>query len=265
MIAARDDPGRTLALVPTALVTGATSGLGAAFARRLAAEGYDLVLVARDEHRLGAVAAELRATFGRVVEVLPADLTDADDCGRVEARLADATAPVDVLVNNAGRGTRGSFASADVDAEQQLLDLLVRAPMRLTHAAVAAMVPRRRGAVVNVSSVAGWLPGGTYSAAKSWVTVFSESVAAQLAGTGVYVMALAPGFVRTEFHQRMDVDRAALAPGWAWLDPDAVVDRALRDLRAGRVVSVPSLRYQTVVALLRHLPPAALRQLARRR
>jgi short-subunit dehydrogenase len=250
--------------MPTALVTGASAGIGAAFARRLAAEGHDLVLVARDQRRLESLAGEIRAAYGRTVEVLPADLADEPQCAVVERRLAEGRPRVDVLVNNAGFGLRQPFLGTDVADEQRLLDVLVRAPMRLTHAALPGMVARRRGAVVNVGSVAAWVPRGTYSAAKAYLLVMTQSLGPQVAASGVRMVLLAPGFVRTEMHERLGIRRDRLAPSWAWLDADDVVDAALRDLRTGVVVSVPSRRYRVVAAVARHLPLRLSARLAAR-
>ncbi len=235
----------------TALVTGPTAGIGLAFVRALAARGHDVVLVSRDEARLEAVAAELRGAYGVGAEVLPADL--AADTEAVEKRLRAVERPVDLLVNNAGLALRSGFLTNDVADEEYLLDVLVRAVLRLTHAALPGMVERGRGAVVNVSSVAGWVPRGTYSAAKAWVTAFSVGLTPQLRGTGVQVMALAPGFVRTEFHDRAQQDMSSL-PSWMWLDADAVVAAGLRDLRQGKVVSVPGTVYKAAAAVLPRLP-----------
>ena len=245
----------------TALVTGATSGIGAAFADRLAARGWDLVLVARSVDRLDQKAADLEHRYGGAVQVLAADLSDREACARVESRLSDASAPVHLLVNDAGFGTNTRFVAGDVDAEERQLDVLCRAVLRLTHAAVAGprgMVARGSGAVVNVSSVAGWVPGGTYAAAKAWVTSFSEGLAAELAGTGVTVLAVCPGFTHTEFHQRGGMDVSAIPP-WLWLTVDQVVDGALRDLRHRRTVSVPTARYKVLATLARHAPRPLVR------
>lgn len=245
----------------TALVTGATSGIGAAFAERLAATGWDLVLVARSVDRLDQKAADLVHRYGGNVQVLAADLSDRQDCERVESRLSDASAPVHLLVNDAGFGTNTTFLAGDVDAEERQLDVLCRVVLRLTHAAVTGpcgMVARGSGGVVNVSSVAGWVPGGTYAAAKSWVTSFSEGLAAELAGTGVSVMAVCPGFTHTEFHQRGGMDVSAI-PEWLWLSADQVVAGALHDLRHRRSVSVPTARYKVLATLARHAPHPLVR------
>ncbi len=188
---------------PVALVTGASAGIGRAFAVALAARGYDLVLVARDGERLSALAEQLQADHGAAGEVLVADLTDPEATARVAERVRDGARPVELLVNNAGFSTPKSFAASELAEQQAQLDVLVRAVLVLSHAAVPMMVARGHGAIITVSSVAGFIHGGTYSAAKAWATTFSLSLATELEGTGVRVLALCPGFVRTEFHQRM--------------------------------------------------------------
>lgn len=242
-----------------ALVTGATAGIGLEFARQLAARDHDLVLVARNAERLEEVAAELRATYGVTAEVLRADLVDREQLALVEARLADPNSPVDLLVNNAGFGLKGRFLDNTVEQEQAHLDVLVVAVMRLCHAALGQMVGRGSGQVVNVSSVAGFLPRGTYSAAKAYVTRFSEWAHHEYAPQGVQVMALCPGFVRTEFHERMDVGRDS-APGFLWMDAPDLVAAALADLEAGKAVSVPGLRYKAIVTGARYVPSGLLQR-----
>ena len=244
---------------PIALITGPTAGVGLGFARALATRGHDLVLVSRDEARLGEIAAELRAATGADVEVLPADLAVPADCARVEQRLADAGRPVSVLVNNAGFGLRSGFLRSTVDDEQRLIDVMVSAVMRLTHAALPGMVERRRGVVINVSSVASWLTGGTYSAAKAWVTVFSESLNVELAGTGVRVSACCPGFMHTEFHDRAGISTSTV-PEWMWIEVDDVVRTALADAAANRPISVAGLQYKALATVLRHAPRSVVRR-----
>jgi uncharacterized protein len=251
-----------LAASRTALITGASSGFGAAFARRLAAEGYDLVLVARDERRLADLAANLSTRHGVTATPVPADLSTDDGCAAVEKYLAD---PVEMLVNSAGVSLNQSFAKSTVEAETRLLRLNVHAVMRLTLAALPGMIERGRGDVINVSSVAGFaavMPGSTYSASKAWVTNFSESVAHSVRRHGVRVMALCPGYTHTEFHDRAGIDMSK-TPEWLWLQVDQVIVDALRDLRRGKVVSVPDWKYKVAVFGMRHLPRVLLQAVAR--
>ncbi len=246
----------------TALVTGASSGIGAAFARALAARGYDLVLVARDEARLASVAAELAGGHGHAVAVLAADLSTSDGCATVAARVS---AGVDLLVNNAGMSLNRSFLRSTVEDEERLLALNIHAVLRLTHAALPGMVERGRVGVVNVSSVSSFaavMPGSTYPASKAWVTSFSEAMALAVRGYGVRVMALCPGYTRTEFHGRAGIDMAK-TPGWLWLSADQVVRGALRDLDHGRLVSVPDWRYKVAAFGMRHAPRGLFHRVAR--
>ncbi|MCB5181911.1 SDR family NAD(P)-dependent oxidoreductase [Streptomyces antimicrobicus] len=237
----------------TVLITGASAGLGAAFARGFAAKGCDLVLVARDEDRLIRAADALGRAFGVRAEVLAADLLDPAGLDTVARRLADPARPVDVLVNNAGFGLPAPFPYNAVEDEERMLDLLVKVPLRLTHAVVPGLRERRRGAVLNVSSVAGLLPTGTYGAAKAWVTAFSESLRVDLAPYGVRVLAVVPGFTRTEFQERAGMDVSALRAS-VWLQPEAVVAQALKDLARRRPVSITGWRYKAYATAVRHLP-----------
>ena len=244
----------------TALITGATAGIGAAFARQLAVRGYDLVLVARDRERLEALAADLRGRHAVDAQALAADLSGDDGVERVAARIAD-SAGLALLVNNAGFGTAGALATAPVDVQERMLRLHVLAPMRLTRAALPGLLARGRGAVVNVSSVASFLYGAgsvNYCATKAYLTTFSEGLGAELAGTGVQVQALCPGFTRTDFHQRIG-PAAGDHPDWMWLTADAVVRASLAQLdRRGPVICVPGLLYKTLVAVVRLLPRRAI-------
>jgi uncharacterized protein len=245
----------------TALVTGGNTGLGAAFARRLAADGHDLVLVARDKERLEQTAAELHAAHGVQVETLPADLAVAGERAVVEERLADGSAPVDVLVNNAALIVQELFDEAPVAALQEELDVNVAAVLRLTRAALPGMIARGRGTVINVSSFAGYLApaGWSYAAGKGWVLSFTDTVAASLEGTGVRVIAVAPGSVKTGYHERAGLPTVGSA---RWLTPEAVVDRCFADLARGRALSVPGTPHRVVVGAL-ELPRRTLRRISR--
>jgi short-subunit dehydrogenase len=245
-----------------ALVTGASSGIGAAMARRLAADGVDLVVVARDKARLDDLAAELPTE----VEVLPADLADPAQLRTIEARLADAAAPVDLAVNNAGFGTYGDFASLDVDGEEAEIAVNVVAVVRLTHAALGAMLPRRRGAVLNVSSVAGLqaTPGNaTYGASKAFVALFGEAVHEELAGTGVTLTTILPGFTRTEFQERAGIGGRNI-PGPAWMSAEAVAAEALAAARAGRAWLVPGNLNKVMAGAATPVPRRLRRRIAAR-
>lgn len=237
----------------TALITGPTAGIGRSFADQLAARGHDLVLVARDGNRLVELAEQLRARHGVEVEVLAADLADRASLAQVEARVADPSRPVSLLVNNAGFGHKLAFTENTVEDEQEMLDVLVTAVMRLSHAAIGPMLERGEGAIVNVSSVAAFLPRGTYSAAKAYVVSFSEWLDLTYRDRGVRGMALCPGFVRTEFHDRMGVGTDS-APRWMWLDSDRLVSDALADLEKGRSISIPSKRYKVLSTIARYTP-----------
>lgn len=245
----------------TALVTGGTSGIGASFAKELARRGHDLVLVARDETRLAATARDLEQTYGVGVETLRADLADRSQVQRVADRLTDQGRPVDLLVNNAGFGASARLLAEDLSEHERGLDVMCRAVLVLGGAAARAMRERGRGAVVNVSSVAGFATMGAYSAAKAWTTVYTESLAVELAGTGVTATALCPGFVRTEFHDRAGIHMSKL-PAAGWIDVDTVVRECLDDVARGRVLSIPTRRFQVLTVLARHAPRALVRRVS---
>ncbi|MFG2678452.1 SDR family NAD(P)-dependent oxidoreductase [Streptomyces sp. NPDC048392] len=241
----------------TALITGSTAGLGAAFARRLAADGHDLVLVARDTERLREQATELHDRHGIEAEVLTADLSTDAGIDAVAARLGARRNPVDLLVNNAGFGSKGRFLEVPMADELTMLKVHCEAVLRLTSAGVEAMRERGRGGVVNVASVAAFVPRGTYGASKAWVVQFTQGVARDLAGSGVRLMALAPGFVRTEFHERAGMGTDSI-PNWMWLDADNVVAAALADLSRGKSLSIPDPRYKTLMGAAKLVPRGLL-------
>ncbi|KAA9111039.1 SDR family NAD(P)-dependent oxidoreductase [Microbacterium rhizomatis] len=252
-------------MVRTALITGASSGLGAEYARQLAGRGAALVLVARDRSALDALAAEIRADHHVAVEVMAADLLHERQRAKVVSRLTDTGHPIDVLVNNAGFGLPLAFESNDIADEVRHLDLHVEVPMRLTHAALGPMLARGSGRIINVASVAGFLPRSTYGACKGWLISFSRWANGRYRARGVTVTAVCPGFVHTNFHERL-----GLPPGeegvasWMWLSAPDVVSESLRDAARGKAVSIPSLRYKAIVAVSRLVPPAIVARAAAR-
>lgn len=244
---------------PIALVTGASAGIGAAFANFLAKEGHDLVITARDLVRLEEFATKLRAEYQIEVEVIKADLATNEGIKVIELRLENISRPIEVLINNAGFGINKSFVVSDRQAENDLLDVLVRAPIRFMHAVLPAMRERNSGTIINVSSVAGWIAGGSYSAAKSYLTVLSESLHTELKNTNVKVHALCPGFTRTEFHQRGRMKMNGL-PEFLWLDAGEVVAHAWQSSQRGKALSVPGLQYKLLTFLMRYLPRPLVRK-----
>jgi short-subunit dehydrogenase len=249
---------------PLAVVTGATAGIGREFCRQLAARGYDLIIAARNAARLEQLRRDLGGTHYIEVEVFPADLTIDTDVSLLAERLSRSP-HLTLLVNNAGFGSRGNLSDASPAVQEAMLRLHVMAPMRLSQAALPVFLNRGRGGIINVSSVASFLYSAgnvNYCATKAYLTTFSEGLAAELAGTGVRVQALCPGFTHTEFHQRMEADVRHL-PGWMWLTAADVVRTSLRSLdRGGPVVCIPGLRYKLMVLLLRFTPRTMLRRLA---
>jgi hypothetical protein len=243
-----------------ALITGATAGIGAQYARLLAKEGFDLILVARNKNRLASTAKSLNKEFGVKVEVLPADLTKPVQLEKVRKRLSDSRKPIEVLINNAGFGINKSFLVSDLSDEQGLLDVLVTAPMRLTHAVLPIMKERNSGTIVNVSSVASWIAGGSYSAAKSYLTVLTESLHTELRPTKVKISALCPGFTRTEFHERGRMKMNGL-PNFMWLSAETVVNKSWRDVNAGKVISIPGWQYLILSSISRFGPRPMVRRI----
>jgi len=248
--------------VTTAVVTGATTGIGWAYARELAAHGLDLLLVARDAERLAARAQELREAYAVAADVLAVDLADREQLRQLELVLSDPALHVSWLVNNAGFGMGVPFGESAVEDEERALDVMARAVLVLTRASLPGMVERGSGVVVNVSSIAGFLRNGTYSAVKAWVTAFTQGLVPELRGTGVRVQALCPGLTRTEFHERSGQDVTRI-PRVAWLSPEQVVRASVRDVARGRVVSVPGWQYAMIPPVARLLPLSLLLRMHR--
>jgi len=241
-----------------ALVTGATAGIGESFTRLLAAKGFNLVLVARDEARLHERAAGLKENFGAESVVIVADLATEAGCAKVEDYIR--TNEIEVLINNAGFGINKAFTMSDLAKEEEVLKVLVRTPMRLMHVVLPAMKERNSGIVINVSSVAGFIAGGAYSASKSYLTVLSESLSTELSDTNIKVSALCPGFTRTEFHQRGRMKMAGL-PNFLWLNSDVLVAKAWKDAVSGKPVSIPGWQYKTLMGVISLLPRSIVRRL----
>lgn len=245
-----------------ALVTGASSGIGEVFARKVASQGTNLVLVARRADRLEELAEQVRKEHGVEAEVLAADLSDPDGVAAVEERLRQVERPVDLLMNNAGFGTRGLFYELDVEKEEEEIRLNVLALVRLTRAVLPVMVAREHGGVVNVSSLGSFQPVpmmATYAATKAFVTSFTEALAEEVRGTGVKVVALCPGFTRTEFGDHVGAESAGV-PEFLWMDAGPVVDSALSALDHGRVIAIPGFLNQATAATTRLVPRGVLRR-----
>ena len=241
-----------------ALVTGATAGIGESFTRLLAANNYNVVLVARDLPRLHERATGLQSVYGVETVVLQADLATDAGCNLVESYIAEHE--IDVLINNAGFGINKAFTVSTLDAEQNLLDVLVRTPMRLMHVALPGMKARDKGIIINVSSVAGFIAGGTYSASKSYLTVLSESLNTELSGSKVKVSALCPGFTRTEFHQRGRMSMKGL-PTFMWLNADKLVAKAWSDALKGKAISIPGWQYKLLALIMSIAPRTMVRKI----
>jgi len=241
-----------------ALVTGATAGIGESFTRLLASEGLNIVLVARDEARLHERAQGLKDRYGADSVVIVADLATESGCAKVEEFISNNE--IEVLINNAGFGINKAFTMSDLAKEEEVLKVLVRTPMRLMHVALPAMKVRNSGVVINVSSVAGFIAGGAYSAAKSYLTVLSESLHTELSTTNIKVSSLCPGFTRTEFHQRGRMKMTGL-PEFMWLNSDVLVAKAWKDALAGKAVSIPGWQYKLLVGIISVVPRSIVRRL----
>lgn len=244
----------------TALVTGASAGLGEEFAWQLATAGHDVVLVARSADRLSELAEVIRSATGVGAEVLVADLSTEAGRDAVAVRLADADSPVSMLVNNAGFGLGEGFLHTTWEDERRVLDVMVTATLQLSHIAAQSMSARGHGAIVNISSIAAYLANSTYAAHKRWVLDFTEALAGQLKGTGVSATVVVPGLVRTEFHEAESLAHMKDGyPNAAWLTPETVVSAALAGVRRKQVVVTPSARYLAASGLLRLVPKALTR------
>lgn len=249
---------------PLAAITGASAGIGATFARTLAARGYDFILIARREDRLRELAEELNRRHDAQSEIVAADLNVAADLERVAERLK-AAAPA-MLVNNAGFGVSGQFAPSEYTGQEGMHLLHVMATLRLTHAVLRGMVARGSGAVINVASVAGFLtsPGAvSYGASKSWINNFTEGIWMELRGTGspVRVQSLCPGFTYSEFHDVAGMDRTKLAPKAWWCSAEQVVEESLAGLERDKVFVIPGFRYRLLVGMANRIPRGFRRSL----
>jgi uncharacterized protein len=241
--------------VKLAVITGPTSGIGLAYAQQLAAEGYELLLIGRNETKLASLKAELATTTK--VNYFVADLAIHDEIMKTANHLKGLD-QVEVLVNNAGFGSSLPFSENSLAEEIEQLEVLIKAVMALTHAVLPKMKNQNSGMVLNISSIAAWLPTGSYAAAKSWVTSFTEAIAAELKGTKVQVTAVAPGFTKTKFFDRSQMKDDDV-PSWLWLTPAQVAKESLADARSGRLISVPGAQYKAMSTLSRSLPRPLIR------
>ncbi len=239
-----------------ALVTGATSGIGRAFAELLAERGHDLIIVARDPQRLSQTASELTSRFSRTVETVSADLSHRDDLDRLITRIESVDKPVDVVVNNAGFGLNASLLDPDLDRQHRAMDVMAFAVLALSGAAGRAMKKRGHGTIINVASLSAWIVKGNYSAIKRWVITYSQALALELDQTGVQVCAVCPSWVKTELHERAGVKRPSL-PSWAWVEAREVAHAALRGAKRGSVVVVPTIRWAIAAKFLSVAPGIA--------
>jgi len=245
-----------------ALITGGTVGIGHAFAKALAGRGYDLVLASRDEEGLNKVAADFREQYSISVEVIRTDLSVRSDVVALAERVEDPSRPIDLLVNNAGFAVHNSLLERDFAFQERAMDVMCLAVLILSGAAARAMKARGHGAIINVTSSSAVITTGNYSAMKAWATVYTEGLSNEMRGTGVKVMALMPGWVKTEFHSRGGV-KATTLPDFVWIDADYLVERALKDLDHGKVLSVPTAKWFIAVGVGRIMPRRWTRWISR--
>jgi short-subunit dehydrogenase len=239
--------------VKKAVITGPTSGIGLAYAHELATEGFELLLIGRNESKLKALQTDLKSNS----EIFVADLSIHDDIIKT-ANFLTALDQIDILVNNAGFGSSLPFSENSLAEEIEQLEVLIKAVLALTHATLPKMIEQNSGIILNISSIAAWVPTGTYAAAKSWVTSFSEAIAAELKGTKVQVTAVAPGFTKTKFFDRSQMKDTDV-PQWLWLTPEQVVKESLKDARNGQLISVPGAQYKAMSTVTRSLPRPLVR------
>jgi short-subunit dehydrogenase len=236
-----------------AVITGPTSGIGLAYAQELAREGYELLLVGRNEIKLKQLQLDLNAKS----EIFVADLSVQAEILRVGSHL-EGLKQIDLLVNNAGFGSSLPFSQNSLAEEIEQMEILMKAVMVLTHATLPKMIKQNSGIILNISSVAAWVPTGTYAAAKSWVTAFTESISAELKGSKVQVTAVAPGFTKTKFFDRSQMKDDDV-PNWLWLTPEQVAKESLKDARSGQLISIPGAQYKAVSTVTRSLPRPLVR------
>ena len=247
-----------------ALITGGTSGIGAAFAREFAKRRVDLVLVARNADRLSRFAQDLRTRYDIDVEEMVCDLEVEAERDRVAARLTQESIEhpaVDILVNNAGFSVRSDILGDDLSLHDSGIEVMIKAVLHLSNAAGRAMARRGTGWIINVNSVSGYLPQNNYSAIKSWGNTYTEALAVRLAGSGVHVTSLQPGWVRTEFHERPGISGSSI-PDFLWLSPERLVKECLDDVARGKLISVPSKRFKVLAFLARTAPRNIMHSIA---
>ena len=242
-----------------ALVTGTTSGIGKAFCDLLADLGYNLILCSRDSKRMKQQAIDLRQKYNGIqIEIIKADLSYVIHIQKVEARLKRHTKPVSVLINNAGFGINSRFSESAIRSQENMINCMVLAPMKLTHSAIKNMEKLGGGIVINVSSVAAFMAGSTYCSAKSWLTVFSESLHSELTSKNIKIHSICPGFTRTEFHERCKQDVSGV-PNIFWLKSEKIAKIAWKKANDGVVLSIPGVHYKGLVFLHRYAPRSVVR------